>query len=373
MSDSSNTYLFGTNTEIDDLIKESFERIGIIGNEFTGLQIQSAILSANLELTSWTGKIPLSFMRKKGMFPVYPGQSTYDLPENISSIVDVVAIQPQILTNGSLGTAFSNGTVLSGSPQDAFTTGNTVQVKIEVDGNNCDIGYAFADYTQVSYVGVQTYNPESYYELEFQYSTNSSSGPWNTLLISDKPYTYFNNNELYWFVFQNPVSAKYWRVLNTSNNNLSIQNVYFAQPTNTGTGDRWLTALSYTEWMQISTKMSNGTPSSYFFNAQITPSITLWPIPSQQSNNSNYKAILYTGYQYVQDVNVLFDTFDVPQRFYDALVAGIAYRLAVKFAPDRIPIMKADYQDAFNAACRTDGEVVTLRFQPDFSVYGGGY
>lgn len=63
----SNTYLFGTNTQLDALFDDAFERIGIIGNELVGLNIKSAIMSANLELTSWQGKVPLSWTRKRFM------------------------------------------------------------------------------------------------------------------------------------------------------------------------------------------------------------------------------------------------------------------------------------------------------------------
>lgn len=350
----SNTYEFGTNTQIDDLIRESFERIGISGNEFTGLQTQSAVMSANLELTSWMGKVPLSWTRKRLMFSLFENQPIYMLPVNITQVIDVVATNPQILNTG--GTAYSSS---GGDAANCFNPSATAGCIQTAPNGYISYDYGVGNSNSILYVGIVPL-AQSDYTLTIDYSFDNVN--WFTIYTAPQQ-TYFANQTT-WFVIQNALNARVWRVRETGGATLALQQIYLAQPTTTGTGDRWLTSLSYTEWMQISTKMNSGYPSSYFFNAQIQPTITLWPVP-----NNTFTNLLYTAYQYVQDVNALFNQFDIPQRFYDALVAGISARLAIKFAPERVPLLKAEAAESFALATKTDFENVTLRFQPDFTSY----
>lgn len=354
----SNTYEFGTNTQIDDLIRESFERIGIIGNEFTGLQITSAIMSANLELSQWTGRVPLSWMRKRMLLSVYPNQPIYQLPVNITQIVDVVLTQMVRLNTG--GTAYSSE---GGDAANAFNpaAANIGCVQTASDGY-ISYDYGEGNSNSILYVGIQGLQPEATYTIDVQYSFDNLN--WNT--IYEQPTQIYYANQPVWFVIENSLNARAWRIVEQGGATLEIAQIYFNQPTNAGSGDRWLTALSYTEWMQIATKMQTSFPSSYFFNAQIQPTITLWPVlqPGGQFNG-----LLYTAYQYLQDVVLLTQQFDVPQRFFEALVAGISKRLAVKFKPEAVPLMKVMADEAFAMAANTDYENVTLRVQPDFSDY----
>jgi len=107
----------------------------------------------------------------------------------------------------------------------------------------------------------------------------------------------------------------------------------------------------------------------YYFNQTVNPTIALWPVPGP--GNINYTNILYSNYRYAQDITQMFQNVEVPQRFYDALVAGIACRLALKFAADRYPLMKQEAFEAYALAAKTDFENVTIRFIPDFTSYRG--
>ena len=176
-------------------------------------------------------------------------------------------------------------------------------------------------------------------------------------------------DQIGWIVIENSLNAQYWRILETGGATLAIQQLYFAEPINNGQGDRALTALSYTQWMQVSNKLTQSYPSGYFFNSQANPTITLWPVPNQ-----TYTGLLYTGYFYPQDVTYLFNEFDVPRRFVEALVAELAYRLASKpifnVPSDKIVQLKEDKVEAFNNAAMTDQSNFILSFKPDFSYLG---
>jgi hypothetical protein len=356
----SNSYVFGTDTQIDALIRESFERIGIIGNDLTGLHIQSAIMSANLELTSWQGKVPLSWTRKRFMFSVYVGQPTYLLPKSITRILDVTASQPTRLNQG--GTAFSSA---GGSASNCFDSTSTTGCTQVSAGGYISYDYGVGASQSVQYVGITPLPSQTEYTLSVDYSFDNV----NWFPVYTAPKQLYFANQVVWFVIENAINARVWRIRETGGATLAIQQIYFSQATTTGTGDRYLTPLSYTEWMQIPTKNNQGFPSSYFFNSQIQPTLTLWPIVGPSALANQFTSILYTAYQYSQDVTLLFQQFDLPQRFYDALVAGIAYRLAVKFSPDKAALLKAESSEAFQLAALTEFQSVTLRFQPDFSTY----
>jgi hypothetical protein len=353
----SNTYTFGTSTQIDDLIRESFERIGIVGDMFTGQQIQSAILSANLELTSWQGRVPLQWTRKRFLQSLYTGQATYQLPVTITRVVDVCATQPQRLNTGGTPTSSAGGN--AANCFDATSTAGCIQTAAN---GSISYNYATGNAQSIQYVGITPLQTQSTYTLQVNYSFDNVN--WNT--IYQAPAQTYYANQITWFVIENSLNAQSWQIKETGGQTLQIQQIYFSVNSTTGSGDRYLTQLSYTEWMQIPQKNTTGSPSSYFFNAQINPYLTLWPILGA---STQFSALLYTAYQYSQDVTNLFNQFDIPQRFYDALVAGMAYRLSIKFAPDKAVVLKRDAVDAFQEAALTDVDYVTLRFQPDFGRY----
>jgi hypothetical protein len=203
------------------------------------------------------------------------------------------------------------------------------------------------------------------YKLDVDYSFDNVN--WITLYQAQSQT--FNSNQIGWLVIPNPLNARAWRIRETNGAVLDIQQLYFAQPINNGQGDRALTSLSYTEWMQVANKMTTSMPSGYFFDSQIQPTITLWPVPNQ-----NYTGLLYSAYFYPQDVTNLFNQFDIPQRFLEALTAELAYRLAQKFATDNVDLLtmlKQEKDEKFQtAAIGTDYTNVNLSFRPNFSYLG---
>ena len=102
----SNTYLFGTTSPLDDLLRESYERIGIIGNDQTPLNIQSAIMSANLELSSWPGRGLNLWLIQRKMISLNANQPAYQLPSNTVRVLEVSAVQ-LFRMNDSYGVAFT--------------------------------------------------------------------------------------------------------------------------------------------------------------------------------------------------------------------------------------------------------------------------
>jgi hypothetical protein len=57
-------------------------------------------------------------------------------------------------------------------------------------------------------------------------------------------------------------------------------------------------------------------------------------------------------------------TSAIPFRFYPCMVAGLAYYLAMKRAPDRLQLLKAVYEEEFQRASEEDEDRVPLKLVP---------
>ena len=66
----------------------------------------------------------------------------------------------------------------------------------------------------------------------------------------------------------------------------------------------------------------------------------------------------------MQDADVYTNTLDMPFRFYPCMVAGLAYYMAMKRAPDRIQMLKSVYEEEFQRASDEDQDRVPTRLTP---------
>jgi hypothetical protein len=75
---------------------------------------------------------------------------------------------------------------------------------------------------------------------------------------------------------------------------------------------------------------------------------------------------VYWYLQRIQDAGDGSNTMEVPFRFIPCMVAGLAYYLAMKL-PDgmnRIQVLKAQYDEAWDLASTEDREKAAIRFVP---------
>src|SRR5262249_37132558 len=113
-------------------------------------------------------------------------------------------------------------------------------------------------------------------------------------------------------------------------------------------------------------KGTQAPPTQYWFNRQITPQVTLYPTPD---SGGPYTMNYYACTQ-IQDANLPSgETPNVPTRWFDALCAGLAYRLARIYAPPLEALRKTDYNEAWLAAADQDIEQVPVKIIPKLSGY----
>ena len=119
------------------------------------------------------------------------------------------------------------------------------------------------------------------------------------------------------------------------------------------------------QYFAIPDKTSQGRPSLYWYERLITPQYRLWPVPDSSATYS----VAYYRLRRIQDVLTSAETFDAPYRWFDAIAAGLAARLAPMYAPDRIDTLERQANEAFGIAASEDVEHVNTRFDIDMSSY----
>lgn len=130
------------------------------------------------------------------------------------------------------------------------------------------------------------------------------------------------------------------------------------------TTDIDLERITVSNYAQIVNKNTPGRPIQYY--CQRLPDrvqMTLWQVP-----DSAY-SIVYWRMRRMYDAGNIGNTLDLPYRFIPAMVAGLAYMVAVKTpaSKDRVPYLKDMYDQAWDKAAGEDRDRSSFYFYPDVS------
>lgn len=144
----------------------------------------------------------------------------------------------------------------------------------------------------------------------------------------------------------------------------------------TGTGqnqiDINISRISVVTYAEIPNKNATGRPIQVWIqrrtgataadNSVIYPRYTVWPVP----DNSIQYTFVYWRLRRMYDAGDGINGQDVPYRMLPAMVAGLAYYLALKIpnALDRVQLLKAQYDEAWELAATEDREKAPVRFVP---------
>jgi hypothetical protein len=134
----------------------------------------------------------------------------------------------------------------------------------------------------------------------------------------------------------------------------------------TGSGstqqDLTINRISVSTYASIPNKTTTGRPIQFWIERLVdAPRINVWPVPD--SNDYTFK---YWRMRRIEDAGRGIETADMPFRFLPCLVAGLAYNIALK-TPElqqRIPILKAMYEEEFERAASEDRVKTNARFVP---------
>ena len=166
----------------------------------------------------------------------------------------------------------------------------------------------------------------------------------------------------YDFTIQSPVPA--------SSNTVAFENqgqipVLFQTPGQQAT-DIILTPMGRDQYAALPNKMQPGTPTSFWYDRILHPTITVWPVPQE---GSQYALIAYRTRD-IQDANPASgETPEIPKRFFYAFAQGVTAAMAKKFNRKLFQEENAIAADAWDRAQQNDREKVTLSVIPLFGAF----
>jgi hypothetical protein len=126
--------------------------------------------------------------------------------------------------------------------------------------------------------------------------------------------------------------------------------------------DLTITRIAEPTYATLPNKLQQARPIQVWIQRLEQPKITVWPVP----DNSQAYQFVYWRLRRIQDAGSGSNTMDIPFRFISPMVAGLAYQLALKIpnALDRVQLLKAQYDEAWQLASDEDRDKAAVRFVP---------
>jgi len=146
---------------------------------------------------------------------------------------------------------------------------------------------------------------------------------------------------------------------------IDVVSAIIRQVVGTTTTDLQLTRIGRSEYLNIPNKSATGRPTQLFLDRQTTPVIKLWPTPDSAAT---YTLIANT-IQRIDDVTASNQDPEVPSRFIPCMVSGLAYYIAMKKNPERVMLLKQQYEQDFKLAADEDRNRASLMLVPSRSSY----
>ena len=301
----SGSYSFDKNLGIDEIIEDAYERIGMQG--VSGYQLKTAKRSLNILFSEW-GNRGLQFWEVKNQnVTLVDGQAVYTF---FRSPAD--------------GTSSGVSTTLSAGINAAVTTIGVASVTgLPTAGGIIIIGTE-----QITYSGISSLNLTGCVR-----GVNGSTAA--THSTSDA-------------VLQFPIGMTDIQEANHRVKSTSV--------------DTPMTRISRSQYQGFSNKTSTGLPTQYWvqrFIDKVTMTLYLTPGSTQDGNYINF---YYT--KRIDDVGAYTNATDVPYRFVPCMIMGLAYYLAIKYAPQRVQELKLLYEDELKRAESEDGSSNSTYISP---------
>lgn len=299
------------NLDLTEIVEEAFERAG--SELRTGYDLRTARRSLNLLFADWANRGVNMWTFDQGTINLVPGQNTYPLP------TDTVDLLEHVIRTGAGNAATQADLTITRISVSTYATipnklqqARPIQVWIQrLDGQTSAVG------TTISATITST-------ATTIAVTSAASLPATGFILVGSETigYGYASGNTLYNCVRgQNNTTA----AAHTAGDGVYVQNL---------------------------------------------PAITVWPTP----DNSQTYQFVYWRLRRIDDVGGGVNTMDVPFRFLPCMVAGLAYYLALKVpnGSQRLDILKAQYDEAWQLAADEDREKASVRFVPRQAYIGSG-
>jgi hypothetical protein len=299
------------NLDLNDLIEEAFERCGL--ELRTGYDFKTARRSLNLLTVEWANRGINLWTVEQGQITMNTGQAIYALPNNTIDLLDQVIRQNTGSSSNQIDINISriSESTYSTIPN-KLTQGRPIQVWINRQSGQSSVTTSTLSTTITA--------------------TDSSISLSDVTVLPAAGFIKLDNE----LISYNTLT------LNSTSGTSGVL-------TNLGRGQQGTITAAHTAGAIVS-----------IVNP---PSINVWPSP----NAGGGYTFVYWRMRRVQDAGNGVTDQDIPFRFIPCMVAGLAYYIAMKkpeVSPDRIMMLKSDYEQQFQLAADEDREKAPLRFVP---------
>ena len=300
------------NLDLTELVEEAFERAG--SELRTGYDLRTARRSLNIMFADWANRGINMWTIEPGSITLVPGQNTYALPNDTIDLLEHL-----IRTNANSTANQADLTITRISVSTYATIPNKLTQARPIQ------------------VWIQRYNGQT--SPVASTLTTSLTSTSNTVVISD--------------VTGLP-AAGFVKIENEI-----INYGYITQDTNAVSGTLNNCFRGQQNTIAVAHTVGS-TPIPVYW--QQVPAITVWPTP----DNAQDYTFVYWRLRRTQDAGGGVNIMDVPFRFIPCMAAGLSYYIAGKVPTgmERLPMLKAQYDEAWELAAYEDHEKAALRLVP---------
>ena len=128
-----------------------------------------------------------------------------------------------------------------------------------------------------------------------------------------------------------------------------------------------LTKIDRSQYSQTPNKLAKGTPSQYYVERKLNPSIFLYTTPSSSVSDATTPTNFQFCFYYlarIQDAGAYNFTSDVVNRFYPCMMSGLAYYLSMKVSPERTQELERIYESEMLRALDADNQGTSSFISP---------
>ena len=308
----SQTYTFGKTLPIDEIVEESYERIGI--QNVSGYQLKTAKRSLNILFSEWGNR---------GLHYWEVANQGFTLVENQN--VYTTYRSPQDGASNGLTTTLSAG--INASVTDIPLT----EVK-DMPGADQGGGTITVNSETIRYTGKSAATGAANLTGAIRGSSSTTAATHSSGDAVTQHATGMDN-----------ILEVNYRITSTS-------------------VDSPMTEVSRSQYQGYSNKTATGTPTSFFiqrFIDRTTLTVYLTPGAAQDGNKLN---IYYA--RRIQDAGAYSNATNVHYRFVPCMTAGLAFYLAQKNAPQRAQELKLFYEDELARAVKEDADITSTYIAP---------
>jgi hypothetical protein len=291
------------NLDLSELVEEAFERAG--GELRTGYDLRTARRSLNIMFADWANRGINLWTIETGTIDLVQGQNTYPLPDDTIDLLEHV-----IRTGANVASTQADLTITRISVSTYATIPNKITqarpIQVWIQRYN----------GQTSPTGLTLNGAITSTSTQVTLSSAVGLPAAGFVKIENEiiNYSYISGNTLY--------------------------NCFRGQQNTTAASHASGTAVY---WQQV-------------------PAITVWPTP----DNAQQYQFVYWRLRRTQDAGGGVNIMDVPFRFIPCMAAGLSYYIAGKIPTgmERLPVLKAQYDEAWELAAYEDHEKAALRLVP---------